>query len=697
MKKKTKKTIGITILLLLFAVIVASLMWFVPARQSAIIINVNAISGAKCPVGYSCQAQPIMHCQDQTGNTPLVKLRTDDGGDWFAYDVYEGGNLEYYEKGNNYVNFREGDRGGIIYGCVGGYCFGENSPYSVINRGKLSQDRTRLSFYKLVENPPYDKVSPTPSGNSRYLELIEGGTNVYFCEEPIFINGGKVDSLVYSGEVGTPSNGIKGVRYLLQGGDEIQYRGDVEWSQSKIPTKTCQAPTGEMNTGEKVCDGNTLYVCDSDSPTADVELSSTNCAGSNKICVQSSSVVASCEYEEICETNFGDMQVGNKQCQGSVLYSCDLKGFDRKPTVSTKDCSVYGEICDSINLVCDTPYEVSLKLDGKRYSSGIVQILSSSTLEVELTIIEPEVQRRNVIVSLLDGSSVVSTISDNSNRETRTITIPTPSITGYYDLKIYMAHENGDYEKTITVQAITPVETSVASPNPVQYDNEEILITMNTYQGGVKVPVFDYEFDATFRNQKVSPITTRNPSRGLYEAYFNVNGEGTLRVRAKAQYEQNGAWSEYSDFYTVDVKEASITISPNFQTDIVQGSYVFSFETRDSAGNLVPTTNTIVIEGQGMTMTSNANPDGASGKYNFDATFPSGGLYYIKITSVNPTLGSSQLNNGLGLPVNVFSNGGGGGDDPFNWIMWSLFGVLFMGIVLIGYALYKGKKKGGKK
>ena len=628
MKNKTKKILGISGLVTLFIILVASLFMFTPLQQTVFNnLPINAITGLSCPDGYSCDAKPIMVCNEPTGEQPQVILRCGTG--WIAWDVNQDDKLDLFEETTTRIS------GGIttIRTCPNGIEWAK----SVNNEYGVRYTSSAMIMYKQINPVPDNKLSRiinTPLIGFELNEVISGNINQYDCAKDVFKNNVKIDTITYVNSKPTDSYAPR--TYSFIGGDIFRWSGQAYWETTKLSSNTCNSDIGELDSGTVLCDANKLYRC-----------------------------------------------------------TTPLFGGDA--VFETIDCGARGLVCSETTNSCEEPYTVEVKINGVSVDGKIIQVLAGVDIPIVFSLDEPDPQRRNVIVSLMKGNEVLYSISDDSSRTVKNIVIQAPSQTGYYDLVIFMPHPDGDYERTTTIQTITSVEASVSSPNPIQYDNQAIVTKMNTYQSGVKVPVFDYQWDATFRNMPINPTTTRNPSRGLYEAYFQLSGEGTLRVRAKAQYEQNGAWSDWSNYYEVQVKEASISILPDFKTDIVAGSYTFEFETKDSTGVLTSTTNTIMLESQESTITLYAR-EISTGKYNFDVNFPTGGLYYLKITSMNPSLGSTQLNNGLGLPVNIFSSG----SDPtnasggINWIMWGLFAVLFMGIVLIVYAIVKKGKRGKK-
>ncbi len=628
MKKTSKKILGISGLILLFIIIIGSLVYFRPMQQTA--FNnppINAITGLSCPDGYSCDAKPIMVCDEPTGEQPQVVLRCGTG--WISWDVNQDDKLDLFEETTTRIS------GGIttIRTCPNGIQWAKtvNDEYGV------RYASNSIIVYKQIKSVPSNKQSRIiniPLIGFELNEVISGNINQYDCAKDVFKNNVKIDTITYVNS--KPTNSYAPRTYSFIGGDIFRWSGQSYWETTKLSSNTCDSDIGELNAGVVLCDDN-------------------------------------------------------------KLYRCSAPLFGGNAVLETIDCSVQELVCSETTNSCEEPYTVEVKINGVVVDGKIIQVLAGVDIPIMFSLDEPNPQRRNVIVSLLKGNEILYAISDDSSKAVKNIVIQAPSQTGYFDLIISMAHPEGNYERITTIQSITPVESSVSSPNPIQFDNQAIVTKMNTYQSGVKVPVFDYQWDATFRNQQINPTTTRNPSRGLYEAYFQLNGEGTLRVRAKAQYEQNGAWGDWSNYYEVQVKEASINILPNFKTDIVAGTYTFEFETKDTTGKLVSTSNSIMLESQEGQSSLFAREIG-TGKYNFDVNFPTGGLYYIKITSTSTSLGSSQLNNGLGVPINIFSIGSDpiGSSGGINWLMWTLFAVFFIGIVLIVYAIVK-KKKGGRK
>lgn len=491
-----------------------------------------------------------------------------------------------------------------------------------------------LIVYQKSTPPNTNLLQSTPLTGYESKEVLGGNTNIYQCSQDVFKNDRVLATLSYSSS--RPTTNYAPYIYPFNAKEVLRFNGNMVFAKTKLAVNTCTAPTGTMNTGQAVCNENKLYSC------------ATPILG-------------------------GDAQL------------------------KTTDCSLNDLKCNPVTLKCEEPYTVSLKVNGQS-PSGTFQMLGGSAIKVEFTLNEAVPQRRNVVVSLTKAGAIISSTSDDTNKITRTLTLTAPSTTGYYDLEIYMNHPDKIYEQKYTVQVVQGVNAVVSSLNPVQFDNQAIQLKLESYQGGLRVPIYDYEFQASFRNSAVQPSTTRNPSLGIYEAYYNLKDEGILRARARVQYEQNGAWSDWSDYYEVQVKKASITIVPSFQTDIVAGTYTFSFETRDSTGQLVDTANTVQLESAGGTSTLQTSKQ-STGKYNIDVNFPTGGLYYIKITSNAPTIGSSQLNNGIGQAVNILSTGSGGsggGTSGVNWLMWTLFGIIGSGIGIIIFTIIRNKK-GGKR
>jgi hypothetical protein len=673
-----KNSIVAYIVIGLILLAVAGVAVFTPVfRNTAVTSTVNGAGGISCPEGYACTAKPILSCTTSNGNTPKVVLRCGANQDWFSIDTDEDGDLDFYTKCTSFCSV-----GGTTTTVA--TCPNEVQVQKRVSDGKYGMIiNGRWTEYKLGQNTLYTQLAPLEGFESK--EVISGNTAQYVCSQDVFINNLKVDTISYSGA--TPITSYTPKTYDVAEGKVFKWNGDVMFSQSKMVINYCKTTQwGNIPTGTARCDGNTLYKCSTPTLGGDAVLTTDPCTG--RKCVESSPTVASCQYDQICASNIGNLQAGQKKCNYNILYECTSTGLSTAPKLTTTDCAALDKVCTA-DLKCDVPYTTSVKINGESPTS-IVQILSGKTIDVSFTVTESVVQRRNVIVTLYKGTTPLVSLSDDSAKATKVISLPSQPA-GYYDLKIVMQHPDMNFDKTYTIQIVQGVSATVSSPNPIQFDNEPIQLKLETFQGGVRVPVTDYEWDATFRNSAVQTATTRNPSLGIYEAYFNLKDEGVLRARARVQYEQNGAWSDYSDYYEVTVKKTTVTIIPEFRTDIVLGTYTFKFQTKDSTGKLVSTSNIISLESSSGTQPLSVR-ETTPGSYEFDVNFPSGGLYYIKVTSTATNIGSTQLNNGNGQPINVFKSDNEGGNET-NWLMYGLFGVIIAGIGLIVYAIVRRKKK----
>lgn len=720
------------------------------SRQQTIVTGI-----AQCPANNICTAMPLLDCNTQTG-TQSVSLRC--GSNWFAraeggsiLTYYASDGSSYY--GNSGFPVSES----LLDTCQDGtkICLVSytQNPASFSMESSCQAARSGMVYlYKKTTTSDLTRTQLTPAGGN---EVYQNGGAIYSCSAPIIINDETVGTLTYSGNSpGTAS----GSTYQLKAGDTITFSaGRLDFKATRIPNTNCSSPIGTLPAGVSKCSGNTLYQCTQAAGQDAVLSSPIDCTATTKVCVQSSQTEAGCFYPQKCQgtavgdmalgqrtcilsntqsiycttdltgkptatttscdtangqtcspatnqctypqtctfSGYGSLNINSKACLGTILLTCTGNGID-KPTPLATDCTP--KKCSSTDLVCENPYTVDVSINGVSNPSPSTQISveGGSTITVLFKMTEPSYTRRNLVVALLDTSGTTittQTLNDFTNQQ-MTAQLLIPTMQGYYNLRVYMSHPDGAFDKTYTIHITSPLSASVASDNPQQFDNHPIIVYARFTQNGVALnPTQNFQFDATFNGLPVNYVgSPQNPTTGKYIVQYNLKGGGSLRVRARAINSGDNDWSAWSDFYEVTVQQAVIKIVPSFQTDISPGSYTFSFQTLDSANNPVDTQNVVTFgtHGSASLDTTPLQVSGTHGSYTFQVTFDTGTLYYIYVSSHSDTLGDTQLNDGHGQSVNVFKTPP---PNSTSWLLYVVIAIIIIGFGTVFYFIFRRKKR----
>ena len=389
--------------------------------------------------------------------------------------------------------------------------------------------------------------------------------------------------------------------------------------------------------------------------------------------------------ENTCTLNDGTIiQVGERKCVGNELVYCEnINGLIRTTEI---DCTLSGKVCNQQTISCQAPLGVAITLNGRSYDeSENIPAEMGSVIELTVRINEPVANRREVIVGIEGGNQ----LSDISTEQIRNFQLTVPQSFGYKQLIISVFHESGTITNTYTLNVQQQLDVTVTSDNPVQYDSQQISVRALGRKIETYVNVNDWRFESEYNNVQISPSKLSRISTGIIEARYNLVGDGVLMVRSQMQSVKNGAWSDWSDWYRIDVKKSTVILSTDFINDEAIDTYKLSFQTKDSSGSLIDTANTVtIVRPDGTKETISTNTE-SLGTYSLTYPFYTAGLYTVKITSTHASLGSTQLNNGQGTTINIL--GGGGGDDT-NWTLYGFIGVMVIGIIAVIYFFLRRKK-----
>jgi hypothetical protein len=739
--------VGFFILLILSVLIYGSIKLF---KQQTFVSNVG-----QCPANNICTATPILDCSTPQNNV-RIDLRC--GDNWFAWDS-DGLGLKYYAKVSGtvqHVNTNPiiccGTR--CVYSGIGG------NAYPTTRQGTYSTEGDLYSISASPDQKLLQTTNLGTYAGIDYSQREHSSTgSAYSCSNQILINGKVVDTISYNSP--TPNSAIRGNTYTLKAGDTITYNGQIDFTATKIPNNNCSSPLGPIASGNSVCSGNTLYQCTQSVGQDAVLSSPIDCTSQTKICIASSPTQAGCFYPQKCigtpigdmnlgqracingntqsiycttdstgkptpittscqvdqpcisSTNlctypqyctfsgYGNLNVNTKACLGTILLSC-TGNSNSKPSRMSTDCAASGQKCSSADLACENPYTVSVSINGitDPASTSAISIGGGTQLTVLYKMAENIYTRRDLRVTLMDEAetTTISSVTKNDfTNQQLSIQIATPTSPGYYHLKVYMQHPDGDVSKTYLIHTTSPLAVTVASDNPDQFDNKDILVYALITQGGSSITPANYEFSATFNGQTVNYIgSPDHPTTGKYVVHYQVKGTGSLRVRARAINTGDADWGAWSDYYEINVHQAIISIVSDFKTDIDPGSYTFTFQTKDSGNNLVETSNIVTYGTSGNAALDNKplSVSGSGGSYSFQVTFDTGTVYYIYVSSHSNTLGDVQLNGGHGVPVNVYKHGTP--NTQPNYLLYGIVAIVILGFGAVMYFVFR-KKKGGKR
>jgi hypothetical protein len=388
-------------------------------------------------------------------------------------------------------------------------------------------------------------------------------------------------------------------------------------------------------------------------------------------------------------TNGTILNTNQKICKDKyTLYSC----FN-PPTFTITEVTKEGDICK--NGVIGPAYTVTTTMNN--LAGDIVVAETNSPLNINVAITGTTDNKRILVTASIVGKGISKSgyTGDTSLTAGKVLLELTTPSEGFYTLRITINHPDGTYIKDYELRVTSGLTLNLYADNPIQYDNAKIQVRLDAYKSGENKRLTDYQYEATFNGQRVNTSAVEPSGKNLI-LYFTLNGDGTLRIRAKGT-DETGLTTDWTDYTEVTVKETTININTDFKTGICPGNVENRFTTTDSNNVLINTQNSVLVQeplGGKMTV---INPMKVStGTYKFNYNFIEGGLYTIKVTSTS-SYGTYELGDGLGEPITILSGsacgGGGGGDDPdTNWLMYIIFGVI-IGVIILVVVMMKRKKK----
>ncbi len=652
-----KKPASITILILSSILLIGGGIYlaFFNTPQSIIPSQCTVSTGGtttgsfSCPSDSSCIATVKLDCNTQI-SAPKVIFRTN--GNWIAWDYDSDGDLDCYS-----INSNPSPTCNIPF--TNKILLPQLSP---IARGKFLYGSSSTVFTKKTEvetnycagirylSGTGCNTAVSPQG-SEYYEITSGSANSYQCSQSV--TGSKTKLISYSGSV----PGFTKESFALSSGQKINWVGDIEYTISKAKTSEC--------TKNVKVTSNTYYLCITDS---------NGCGIIDRTQTQSCGTLLFNENTGLCETptsciasNGQIIQKGNTLCTSeSVLEKCIT------PPTITKETASSGKVCRDGKIV--DAYTVSTSL------SSLV-LSTSDKLKVEFV---SDLTSKDITATIYQSSTVIQTKTQQTSSGKTTFTFDTLSV-GYYTVKISFSDTHGDYEKTYDFQVTESLTVVLDAKSLTQFNNLPIEVMLKSYKSGNFKDLSDKQIEATFNGIAVSPETIEHPSLGLLVYYYNLKnkGDGNLRVRARGQ-DETGLWTDWTEYFQIEVKKASILISTEFINDKCTGTLENKFFTKDSQGNYINTNNIVKID-KPLGGSDTVSTTGTNGKYSFSYNFLEGGLYIVRITSSNE-LGSSQLNAGQGQTINILTGTAcNGGDDDFDWKTLLIISVLVLGIGLFVY------------
>lgn len=663
--------------------IIGGIIYFIPPSSQDVIPQTcqfqttnSQYNSYSCPTTASgCSVKVTLQC-DTKVTEPKVIARTDDSyykTGWLAYD--RGNGLESWVYDSLVTRSVSGTQFDIPYGRKA--IFYTESPSQGEKLYVLAPEEGGSDKYYRYRQSSGADTSPTIKYNCQNQEYCFGTNNIYQCTQQV--TGSVSRTVSYSGS----QAGSKTDSFTLTKGQTISWNGKIDYTE----TTTMQS---ECTKNVKATSPNTYYVC---------ILNQYGCGKIDRTTEKScgtqvfNELTGSCTPLTTCKaSNNQVLNVGEATCINPLtLETCTSPSATENPKIVTTK-AVSPQICRD-GVIADA-YKVTINLNK--------QVLSTSDeLNIDFSLSETSNNKNiDVTAQILKGSSVIATKTQQTgdnfyNEGTTSFSFDAPAI-GYYTLRITFNHQDGNYKKEYSIQVTDSLAVSLKADNPIQFDTNPIEVTLTAYKSGSLKDLKDYSLDATFNGQTVYVQTKEHPSLGTYLLKYNLKGDGILRIRAKGQ-DETGLWTDYTEYYEVTVKKSTILFTTNFVTDVCTGSHTNKFETKDSSGNYVDTTNIVIIQkplGGSDTLTAS----GSNGKYEFNYNFADGGLYIAKITSTNSQLGSSQLNNGGGQTINILAggscgNGGTGGNGGTDWTMYLIVGIFVLAIIMFVYFVFIRKRK----
>lgn len=417
----------------------------------------------------------------------------------------------------------------------------------------------------------------------------------------------------------------------------------------------------------------------------------------NKIHFKESPVKKSC--------NVGAVYINNNEVSASeqIYYLKAGETFKHNAEFNWEVTEPYSVSNIKINNIV---YKPALTAD---YTPGndIIQVESGQKINIEFSLLNDDpVAVRNVYV-YLDDNRKDSILTTNP---LKLLSFNAPSTAKYYNMQIEVEHPDGNKIFYYTIQVLDPITVEVTTSNPVQYDSDNIQLKINTKINGLSKDIATGtlpELQASFNNIPVSNPTIKRESIGLYSVLYNIKGEGTLRVRARAYITKDiktglPFWSDWSTYKDITVKQSSIIIIPSLINNVNTGVYVSTFRTTNSVGAALDTRPSVtIIDTTGKETEVEVTKTG-TGMYSFSYNFANGGLYTAKITANTLETGDVQLNNGDGEPITIISTGGTtpppeddtgngvitGGTTPSSEPNYTLYIIVFLILIVLGIIVF---------
>lgn len=591
-----------------------------------------------CPDGKSCTATAILKCTNTQPNTQVI-LRTN-SPTWNAEDFDNTGTMVALDDNG------DGSLSGFVRSSTTSTCLKDSSSsnnlFKSLNIGIDFIYVYNHELYICTSSSKAYQYAPTtliPASLSHvegWNEKFSG--NLYSCSRTVKIDSQIKETITWGGSTPTPSSGKRGSTYSLMAGQRLTTEGtgtsEIDFIVGDIPITTCTTSSGsKINIGDKVCiDKYTKEECVAQL-NANPKIAQTLANAQNHEICRGGEIVPA--YTVVTDI---EKSVISSEEQWKI-------NFELKDTPTNKDISVVAKI-----LKGNQQMDIKTQGTGDSY---------------------PDVGKTTFV---FDAQPV-----------------------GNYILRISFTHPDGNYvSQDYPLKVSEGVLIEVKADNPVQFDSQPIQFYILASQSGSPKALDGYpELDVKYNGIKLTSWIKSIPTLGKYLYQIsNLKGDGDLVIKARGY--SGGLQTEWTDDYTVKVKTSTILFSSVvFPTDVCTGSYEGTFETKDSNGNYLQTSNsvTIIKPAGGSDVVSATEVE--KGKYKFSYNYASAGIYTIKVTSTSQTIGSSQLNNGNGQSVNMLGgatcgDGGGGGT---NWTMYLIIGGFIVGIIVFIWLVFFRKKK----
>ena len=404
----------VVISLVLLAVGVYFLSTNFPSQQT---IDASSYS---CPDNKMCTVTPILTCS-VASYEPRVILRTNSpnwneesfksDGVWIALDTDNDGSLEGYVKSSSASNCLKSRSG--ITNFFKDKNIGIDFIYEYNNNIYICTSDTRS--YKFnptsLAETSLSQVEPYSINNQ---EKYSGDQSIYSCSRDILIDNSKIGTISWNKDVSTGSQGYKGNQYSLQSGQTIKF-STVGLGGMKFDIEVNEIP---------------ITTCTVETDSGTVELSK-----NDKVCKDLNTLVTcilpgtSEEYRDPEETV---ARCVNGKWQNA--YNVDLSILNSVISVGEK-------------------FEISFDLDDDIYLEA----------------------NKEVFAYLYDGSNLESDDSSFTNSRGKVDLELTPDSTGFKEIRIFMAHPEGDYQpEPISVRVTEGMTVTTFRTQSPQYDNEKI-------------------------------------------------------------------------------------------------------------------------------------------------------------------------------------------------------------------------------